>query len=155
NDPAVAPEERGTYAGAARKAAYLRDLGVTAIELLPIQEAQNDTNDLVQGTAGDNYWGYATLAFFAPDRRYAMDRAPGGPTREVQAMVRAFHDAGLKVYLDVVYNHTGEGGLWNGAPDTVNVLSFRGLDNAAYYELSADPRYYFDNTGVNGNFNAA
>src|SRR5262249_24115604 len=124
NDPTVPAPERGTYAGAARKAAYLRDLGVTAVEFLPLQESQNDTNDLHASTHGANYWGYATLAYFAPDRRYAADQTPGGPSREMQAMVSAFHDAGIKVYLDVVYNHTGEGGLWNGAVDTANVLSF-------------------------------
>src|SRR5207245_6851216 len=101
----------GTYAGAASRAAYLADLGVTAIELMPIAETPNDRNDVDPSSAnGDNYWGYSTLAYFAPDRRYACDGSPGGPTREVRAMVRAFHDAGIKVWLDVVYNHTSEGG---------------------------------------------
>jgi glycogen operon protein len=154
-DPSVPEEERGTYAGAARKADYLKELGVTAVEFLPVHESQNDQND-IPGEGGANYWGYATLAFFAPDRRYARDQSPGGPTREFKAMVKAFHDRDIKVYLDVVYNHTGEGGLYGGdRVDTVNILSWRGLDNPTYYELTEDNRYYYDNTGVNGNFNAA
>ncbi|MCA8921570.1 MAG: glycogen-debranching protein, partial [Planctomycetes bacterium] len=117
NDPSVPADERGTYAGAARKADYLRQLGITAVEFLPLHETDNDQNDIAQGTQGDNYWGYANLSFFAPDRRYAKDKTPGGPTRELQAMVRAFHAKGIKVILDVVYNHTGEGYLWGGKPD--------------------------------------
>jgi isoamylase len=155
NDPGVPAALRGTYAGAALKADYLADLGVTAIELLPIQETQDDQNDLEVGTAGDNYWGYATLSFFAPDRRFAADRSPGGPTREFQAMVRAFHDRGIKVYLDVVYNPTGEGGLWNASGEVAELLSFRGLDNATYYELAGGGRFYHDNNGVAGNVNVA
>jgi glycogen operon protein len=101
--------QRGTYAGAAQKAAYLASLGVTAVEFLPVQETQNDTNEVdPNSTSGDNYWGYMTLNFFAPDRRYSSDKTPGGPTREWKAMVKAFHDAGIKVFIDVVYNHTGE-----------------------------------------------
>jgi isoamylase len=155
NDPSVPEALRGTYAGAAHKAAYLEELGVTAVELLPVQETQNDQNDLVASTDGDNYWGYMTLAYFAPDRRYAADRSPGGPTREWQAMVRAFHAAGIKVYVDVVYNHTGEGGLWDGSGDVASLLSFRGLDNRTYYELTGGNRFSYDNTGVGGNFNVA
>ncbi len=155
NDPTVTAELRGTYAGASLKAGYLADLGVTAIELLPVHELQDDQNDLQTGTAGDNYWGYATLSFFAPDRRYAVDRTPGGPTREFQDMVRAFHQEGIKVYMDVVYNHTGEGGLWDGTGNVAELLSFRGLDNASYYELAGGGRFYFDTNGVAGNFNVA
>lgn len=144
NDETLPSELRGTYAGAARRAQALADLGVTAIEFLPVQETQNDLNDLDPlSVNGDNYWGYSTLSFFAPDRRYAADRSPGGPTREFQAMVRAFHAVGLKVFIDVVYNHTGEGGL----------LSFRAIDNSTYYSLTADRQGSVDNTGVNGNFN--
>jgi isoamylase len=136
----------GTYAGAASKAAYLKALGVTAIELLPVQETQNDMNDVAASTAGDNYWGYSTLAYFAPDRRYACDKSPGGPTRELAALVKAMHDAGIKVFLDVVYNHTAEGG---GA----SLLSLRGMDNASYYELTNDGGGYVDNTGIGANVN--
>jgi isoamylase len=154
---------RGTYAGAGYMAPYLRALGITAIELLPVHEFANDLNP--DGSPGwdrtvdepphGNYWGYMTYGFFAPDIRYAFDRTPGGPTREFKHMVRDFHDAGLEVYLDVVYNHTGEGGLWDGSGDTAEVLCMRGLDNADYYALTAGGRYYFDTTGCGNNLNAA
>jgi glycogen operon protein len=155
NDPSVPAAYRGTYRGAGLVAARLQALGVTAIELLPLQETDNDDNDVAPTTTtDDNYWGYMTLGYFAPDRRYAFDRSPGGPTREFQDMVRAFHDRGIKVYVDVVYNHTGEGGAWSANdPNTYSVMTFRGLDNAAYYSLTADRQYSWDNTGVGGNFN--
>ena len=155
NDPSIPAAYRGTYRGAALKAGYLASLGVTAVEFLPVQETQNDANDVTpNSTAGVNYWGYMTLDYFAPDRRYASDRSPGGPTREFKAMVRAFHDAGMKVFINVVYNHTGEGGAWNPADTTTyNLYSFRGLDNPTYYSLTADLQFSWDNTGVGGNFN--
>lgn len=146
-DPSVPEDERGTYAGAARKAAYLRQLGITAVELLPLHETHNDQNELTPDASGDNYWGYSSLSFFAPDRRYAADRSPGGPTRELRAMVEAFHAEGIKVYADVVYNHTAEGG---GA-----ILSWRGLDNPRFYELGDDPSEYVSSNGVGPNFNTA
>lgn len=145
NDTSLPEALRGTYAGAARKAAELAALGITAIEFLPVQETQNETNDLDPlSNDGDNYWGYSTLNYFAPDRRYSSDQTPGGPTREFQQMVRAFHDAGLKVFIDVVYNHTGESGT----------MSFRGLDNQSYYSLTNDRQGGVNNTGVSGNFNS-
>ncbi len=156
NDSSVASALRGTYAGAAAKASYLAGLGITAVEFLPVQETQNDTNDVDPNSdSGDNYWGYSTLAFFAPDRRYASDKTAGGPTREFKAMVKAFHDAGIKVYIDVVYNHTGEGGAWGGTDGLTvyNVQSFRGLDNPTYYSLTSNFQYSWDNTGVGGNYN--
>ncbi len=155
NDSNVPAALQGTYAGAALKAPYLAKLGVTAVEFLPVQELQNDANDNTpNSTASQNYWGYSTLDYFAPDRRYASNQAAGGPTREFQAMVKAFHDLGIKVYIDVVYNHTGEGGAWNGNDPTVyNILSWRGLDNPTYYELTSDLQFSWDNTGVSGNFN--
>ena len=156
NDTSVASNLRGTYAGAAQKAAYLASLGVTAVEFLPVQETQNDQNDMdPSSTAGDNYWGYMTLNYFAPDRRYASDKSAGGPTREFQQMVKAFHDVGIKVYIDVVYNHTGEGGAWSGTDGRTvyNVQSWRGLDNPTYYSLTSDMQYSWDNTGVGGNYN--
>lgn len=156
NDDSVPVAERGTYKGAARKAAALAALGVTAVEFLPVQETQNDQNDVApNSTADDNYWGYMTLNYFAPDRRYAYDKTPGGPTREWKAMVKAYHDAGIKVYIDVVYNHTGEGGPWGGTDGLTvyNLLSWRGLDNPAYYSLSSDYQHPWDNTGVGGNYN--
>jgi isoamylase len=151
NDPSVGASMQGTFAGAATKAPALKALGVTAIELLPIQETQNDTNDEAQ--SGANYWGYSTLAFFAPDRRYSSDKSVGGPTREFKAMVDAFHAAGIKVLLDVVYNHTAEGGISGSNPGSAKLLSMRGLDNAAYYELAADHQSPVDDTGTGGNFN--
>ncbi|MGE3730762.1 MAG: glycogen-debranching protein [Lysobacterales bacterium] len=156
SDPSVPVAERGTYAGAARKAAYLAGLGVSAVEFLPVQETQNDTNDVdPNSTSGDNYWGYMTLNYFAPDRRYAADKSAGGPTREWRAMVKAFHDAGIKVYIDVVYNHSGEGGAWGGSDGLTvyNLLSWRGLDNPTYYSLTNDLQHAWDNTGVGGNYN--
>ncbi|WP_232487320.1 glycogen debranching protein [Azotobacter chroococcum] len=156
NDTSLPETLRGTYAGAATKAGYLAELGITAVEFLPVQELQNDTNDVDPNSAdGDNYWGYATLNYFAPDRRYASDKSPGGPTREWKAMVKAFHDAGIKVYVDVVYNHTGEGAPWaNSDGQTVyNLLSWRGLDNPTYYSLTSDLQSPWDNTGMGGNYN--
>ncbi|WP_345656680.1 glycogen debranching protein [Streptomyces siamensis] len=155
NDSSVPAAERGTYAGAAREAADLTALGVTAVEFLPVQETQNDANDVdPTSTDGDNYWGYSTLDYFAPDRRYASDRSPGGPTREFKAMVKAYHDAGIKVFTDVVYNHTGEGGPWNASDkNTYSLLSLRGLDNPTYYSLTSDMQSPWDNTGVGGNVN--
>lgn len=153
NDSSVPVAERGTYAGAARKAAYLKSIGVTAIELLPVQETTNDANDVIVSTTDDNYWGYMTLNYFAPDRRYAMDKTAGGPTREFISMVKAFHDQNMKVYIDVVYNHTAEGGVGNASGSQAQLLSFRGLDNASYYELGNDAAFYYDNTGIGANFN--
>lgn len=155
NDGNVPAALQGTYAGAALKAPYLASLGITAVEFLPVQELQNDANDNTpNSTSGQGYWGYGTLNYFAPDRRYSSNKAAGGPTGEFQAMVKAFHDRGLKVYIDVVYNHTGEGSAWNpGDPTTYNVLSWRGLDNPTYYELTSDNQYSWDNTGTGGNYN--
>ena len=156
NDTSIPLFQRGTYAGAALKAAHLASVGVTAVEFLPVQETQNDTNDVdPTSTSGDNYWGYMTLNYFAPDRRYSSDKTAGGPTREFKAMVKAFHDAGIKVYIDVVYNHTGEGGSWGGSDGLTvyNVMSWRGLDNPTYYSLTSNLQYSWDNTGVGGNYN--
>jgi len=155
NDPSVPSAQQGTYAGAALKAPYLATLGITAVEFLPVQETQNDANDNIpNSTAGQQYWGYMTLNYFSPDRRYASNKAPGGPTSEFQAMVKAFHDQGIKVYIDVVYNHTDEAGPINANdPTTYTIFSWRGLDNPTYYELTSDLQSPVDNTGVGGNFN--
>ena len=178
SDPSVPEAERGTYAGAGKKAASLKALGVTAVELQPVQEVQNDQNDIYAAThgsappaAGDatwnsgrhynaNYWGYMTLAYFAPDRRYASNKAPGGPTAEFQAMVKAFHQAGIKVYLDVVYNHTGEGAPIpnTGAVSAYPLYGMRGLDNGTYYELAVNGQGaanagYYDANGAGPNYN--
>jgi isoamylase len=125
SDTSVTAAWRGTYKGAGQKAAWLASLGVTAVEFLPVQETQNDTNDVVANTdTGDNYWGYSTLNWFAPDRRYSSDKTAGGPTKEFKTMVKALHAAGIKVMLDVVYNHSGEGGAWSPTDTTTyNVMS--------------------------------
>jgi glycogen operon protein len=146
-DPAsgVAPERRGTYAGLSDRIDYLVDLGVTAVELLPIHAF--DPQDAPTGRA--NYWGYSSLGFFAPHPLYSSDRSPLGPVREFRAMVDALHQAGIRVYLDVVYNHTAEGGV--GGP----TLSFRGLGNRSYYILERDRSHFANYSGcgntVNGN----
>jgi isoamylase len=154
NDNSVPAAAKGTYAGAALKAPYLASLGVTAVEFQPVQETQNDPNDNVpESTSGQNYWGYSTLNYFAPDRRYASNKAAGGPTSEFQAMVKAFHDQGIKIYIDVVYNHTAEGGAWKTDPTAYNLFSWRGLDNPTYNELTSDMQFSYDNTGTGGNYN--
>ena len=147
NDPTVT-SCAGTYQAAAQKASWLGSLGVTAIEVLPVMEAENDLNDVAQSTASQDYWDYSTLGFFTVDRRYACDQSPGGPTSEFAAMVKAMHDAGIKVFLDAVYNHTAEGG-------SEQLYSWRGLDNASYYELASDASGFVDNTGCGASFNVA
>lgn len=165
--PSIPAELRGTYRAAGMMAPYLRALGYTTIELLPVHEFCNDiipdeppeTDSAPRG----NYWGYMTLGYFAPDRRYAHDRSLGGPTREFKEMIRAFHDEGLEVYLDVVYNHTGEGGLYQHPRrpgeldvDTAEILSFRGLDNIGYYALvREDKRNYWVSTGCGNNLDCS
>jgi isoamylase len=155
NDPDCPQALQGTYLGAAQRVAYLKGLGVTAVEFQPIHETQNALNDVIALSSAHNYWGYDSCSYFAPDRRYASDQTPGGPTREWIAMVKAFHDAGLKVYVDVVYNHHDEGGV--DATGTSGVIySLRGLDNLGYYEpMPGDPSQYQNNTGVGPNINAA
>lgn len=131
--PQVPPALRGTWAGLASPPviAHLLGLGVTAVELLPVQPA-SDSALLVRNGLG-NYWGYASLAFFAPDRRFAV--VPGNEVEEFREMVDQFHDAGIDVLLDVVFNHTGEGGL-DGC-----TAAFRGFDNAEWYRLQHDGAY--------------
>jgi isoamylase len=138
--PGIPEPLRGTYAGLASAPAieHLRHLGVTAVELLPVHYHADEPCLLQRGLS--NYWGYSTLGFFAPDPRYAAS-GPFGAVDEFKAMVRALHAAGIEVILDVVYNHTGEG------PPDGPTLSFRGIDNAAYYRLAADRSQYIDYTG--------
>jgi isoamylase len=155
NDPSVPQEQRGTFAGAALKAAALKALGVTAVEFLPLQEFQNDTNELNPSTVGVDYWGYNPEDYFAPDRHYSSDQSPGGPTREFKAMVKTFHAQGLKVYVDMVYNHTAEGDVGESSGNVARVLSWRGLDNATYYELTSHHLFCYTNNGVGGNVNTA
>jgi glycogen operon protein len=146
--PGVPEPLRGTYAGLASPAAigYLRDLGITAVELLPVHYHLDEPHLVARGLT--NYWGYNTLGYFAPDPRFAAT-GPDGAVEEFQAMVRALHAAGIEVLLDVVYNHTAEGG--QGGP----VWSFRGIDNEAYYRLSADRARYVDFTGCGNSLNVA
>ncbi|EPH02959.1 glycogen debranching enzyme GlgX [Propionibacterium sp. oral taxon 192 str. F0372] len=136
---------RGTYAGAAYLAPYLKGMGFTALELLPVHETDSDQVGDHNGTT--NNWGYQTIGFFAPNRDYAYDKSPGGPTREFKQMVRTFHEHGIEVYLDVVYNHTAEGGNWDGDPDTVAFVSFGGFATTHYYDLSPDGRIIDGATG--------
>jgi glycogen operon protein len=145
----LVPENlRGTYAGLASSAAirHLRDLGVTAVELMPIHYHVNDRFLVEAGRT--NYWGYNTLGFFAPDPRYAA-AGPNSAVAEFKSMVRTLHSAGIEVILDVVYNHTAEG---NHLGPT---LSMRGVDNAAYYRLASDGRQYVDFTGCGNSLNVS
>jgi isoamylase len=146
--PDVPPEERGTYAGLAHPAVieHLTRLGVTAVELMPVHQFVPEHGLTERGLT--NYWGYNTIAFLAPHNGYSSSSAPGGQVGEFKAMVKALHEAGIEVILDVVYNHTAEGD--HRGP----TLSFRGIDNAAYYRLAdEDKRYYVDYTGCGNSFN--
>jgi glycogen operon protein len=144
--PAVPEKHRGTYKGlAAREVVeYVKALGVTTIELLPVHTFINDSHLLERNLT--NYWGYNSIGFFAPDPRYASE--PEQSLREFKEMVARFHDAGLEVVLDVVYNHTAEGN------ERGPTLSFKGIDNATYYRLLPDKkRYYVNDTGTGNTFN--
>lgn len=139
----VPPDIRGTYAGLAYPLVieYLRKLGVTAIELMPIHQFVNDS--FLQEKGLSNYWGYNTIGFFAPHNAYSSSGQRGEQVNEFKSMVKAYHRAGMEVILDVVYNHTAEGN--NLGP----TLSFKGIDNGAYYRLvDNDRRHYFDTTGT-------
>ena len=150
--PGVPPELRGTYAGLGHPAgvAHLRDLGVTAVELLPVHESVPEAFLVRDGLT--NYWGYNTIGYFAPSQAYSAAVAagrPGGQVAEFKAMVDALHAAGIEVILDVVFNHTAEG------DHTGPTLCFRGLDNPSYYRLDpGDPRRYLDTTGCGNSLNA-
>ena len=139
----VPPDIRGTYAGLAYPSVieYLKKLGVTAIELMPIHQFVNDS--FLQEKGLSNYWGYNTIGFFAPHNAYSSSGQRGEQVNEFKSMVKAYHRAGMEVILDVVYNHTAEGN--NRGP----TLSFKGIDNGAYYRLvDNDRRHYFDTTGT-------
>ena len=142
--PDVPARIRGTFEGLAepRVIEHLVKLGVTAVELLPVQAFYDDRMLVEKGLT--NYWGYNTLGFFAPAPRYLTDR---GDIHEFKLMVRRLHEAGIEVILDVVYNHTAEGNQMG------PTLSFRGIDNASYYVLGDDPRYTFDTTGTGNSLN--
>jgi isoamylase len=147
-NPAVAETQRGTYAGLAdpNMVGYLLDLGVTAIELMPVHQFVHD--DVLAQRGLSNYWGYNTIGFFAPHNGYAAGGQRGEQVQEFKLMVRTLHEAGIEVILDVVYNHTAEG---NHLGPT---LGFRGIDNRNYYRLvEADPRFYMDTTGTGNSVN--
>ena len=144
--PGLEEKLRGTYAGLGAEPVvkYIKDLGVTSVELLPVHFFINDSHLLEKGLT--NYWGYNTIGFFAPDPRYAHDRRH--PLREFKEMVARLHDAGIEVIMDVVYNHTAEGN------ELGPTLSFKGIDNASYYRLLPDkPRYYINDTGTGNTVN--
>ncbi len=141
--PDIPKELQGTYLGLAHPAAikHLTDLGVTAIELMPVHQFVNDTS--LQDKGLSNYWGYNTIGFFAPHNGYATYGQNGHQVNEFKTMVKSLHEAGIEVILDVVYNHTAEGNHMG------PTLSFRGIDNASYYRLvDGDQAHYFDTTGT-------
>jgi len=141
--PGIDPARRGTFAALASPPVidYLLQLGVTAVELLPVQAFVDDRHLVQNGLT--NYWGYNSIGFFAPEERYDS----GGGLSEFKTMVKRLHDAGIEVLLDVVYNHTGEGNHMG------PTLCFRGIDNASYYRLEADRRFYTDYTGTGNTLN--
>ncbi len=144
--PAVPPELRGNFKGLGQQAVvdYIKSLGITAVELLPIHAYVQDQHLLDKGLS--NYWGYNSIGFFAPEPRYL---GPGGIVT-FKEMVRRFHDAGIEVILDVVYNHTAEGN------ELGPTLCFKGIDNRSYYRLMPDePRYYINDTGTGNTINTS
>jgi isoamylase len=145
--PDVPPDLRGTYAGLAHPSIinYFKELGITAVELMPVHQFIHDQHLVERGLR--NYWGYNTIGYFMPHNEYASETRPGAIVSEFKQMVRSFHQAGIEVILDVVYNHTGEGN--HQGP----MLSFKGIDNAYYYKITDDPRYYMDYTGCGNSLN--
>ncbi len=145
--PAVPENERGTFAGLSHPKVieYIKSLGVTSVELLPVHNFVSDKFLLDKGLT--NYWGYNSLGFMAPHPSYSAD--PRQSMREFKEMIARFHDAGLEVILDVVYNHTAEGS------ELGPTLSYRGLDNASYYRLQENPRYYINDTGTGNTLNTS
>jgi isoamylase len=146
--PGVREDLRGTYAGLASDAAvdHLRELGITAVELLPVHHIADE--DFLVGRGLSNYWGYSTIGYLAPHAGYAATGSRGEQVREFKGMVKALHRAGIEVILDVVYNHTAEGSHLG------PTLAFKGVDNASYYRLMPhDPRHYMDFTGTGNSLN--
>ncbi|MBG9325310.1 glycogen debranching protein GlgX [Corynebacterium belfantii] len=146
--PDVPESLRGTYAGLAHPSIieHLKGLGITAIELMPVHQFLQD--DRLRDLGLRNYWGYNTFGFFAPQQDYAAAQEPGGAVSEFKGMVRAFHEAGIEVILDVVYNHTAEGNHMG------PTIVFRGIDNEAYYRLvDGDKAHYMDYTGTGNSLN--
>jgi glycogen operon protein len=140
----------GTYLGVIEKIPYFKDLGVTSLEFLPIQEYNEHEFPRRNPKTGEmltNYWGYSTVAFFAPKESYAVDRSPGGQVKDFKLMVRELHKAGIEVILDIVFNHTAEGS------ELGPTFSFRGLDNPIYYILNDNKRYYQNYSGCGNTVN--
>ncbi|MDR1836037.1 MAG: glycogen debranching protein GlgX [Treponema sp.] len=140
----------GTYRGVIEKIPFFKDLGVTSLEFLPVQEFNENEFPRFNPYTGEkltNYWGYSTVAFFAPKGSYAADRTPGGQVREFKEMVRELHKAEIEVILDIVFNHTAEGN------EQGPTFSFRGLDNSVYYILSENKRYYKNYSGCGNTMN--
>ena len=140
----------GTYRGVIEKIPYFKDLGITSLEFLPVQEFNENETPRLNPRTGEklkNYWGYSTVAFFAPKGSYAADKTPGGQVREFKKMVRELHKAGLEVILDIVFNHTAEGN------EQGPTFSFRGLDNSIYYILNENRRYYQNYSGCGNTMN--
>jgi isoamylase len=147
-NPDIPEELRGTYAGIAHPVTikYLQELGITAIELMPVHHFVSDRYLKEKGLS--NYWGYNTIGFFAPYSRFSASESTGQQVNEFKMMVKELHKAGIQVILDVVYNHTAEGNHMG------PTLSFKGIDNASYYRLTDDKRYYNDYTGTGNTLNA-
>jgi isoamylase len=145
--PDVPPELRGTYGGLAHPAVieYLKELGITTVELMPIHYFIQDKHLVDRGLR--NYWGYNSIGYFAPHSEYASDTRPGAAVAEFKQMVKTLHQAGIEVVLDVVYNHTAEGNHLG------PILCFKGIDNAYYYRTTDDKRYYMDYTGTGNSLN--
>ena len=144
-------EHPGTYRGLMEKIPYLKELGVTAVELMPVHEFNECQVTGVNPQTGKplrNYWGYDPVAFFAPKASYSSAGGLGQQKLEFKEMVRALHHAGIEVFLDVVFNHTAEGN------ELGPTLCFRGMDNAIFYTLADDKRYYKDYTGTGNTINA-
>ncbi|MDX9834242.1 MAG: glycogen debranching protein GlgX [Desulfobulbus sp.] len=145
--PGVPEELRGTYAGLAHPViiTYLKELGITAVELMPIHQFIHDNHLIEQGLR--NYWGYNSIGFFAPHDEYVADSRPGAAIGEFKQMVKALHQAGIEVILDVVYNHTAEGNHLG------PMLSLKGIDNSYYYRVTEDKSFYMDYTGCGNSLN--
>jgi isoamylase len=146
--PGIPDEIRGTYKALYHPLviAHLKKLGITAIELMPVHQSIDDRHLVEKGL--NNYWGYNTIGFFAPDIRFYSGYDMGGQVREFKRMVKELHKAGIEVILDVVYNHTAEGNQLG------PTLAFRGIDNSEYYRLADDKRFYFDYTGTGNTLDA-
>jgi len=148
--PSSGAEYPGTYRGVIEKIPYFKELGITSLEFLPIQEFNERELTRLNPRTGQalrNYWGYSTVAFFAPKGSYSSDQSPGGQVREFKEMVRSLHKAGIELILDIVFNHTAEGN------EKGPTISFRGIDNTIYYILDENKRFYKNFSGCGNTFN--